>query len=121
MPIIRPVSKLPGLTAALAGLAAAGSLILGPAAPAEALAGPSHRCPEGYVCFWSGPDFTGTMYVWHNPVSHYCDPTPPQPARTIYNNDDEAWAFYRDLDCTTLAVTLPPGRFARDTEAYSWK
>ncbi|TDD95824.1 peptidase inhibitor family I36 protein [Actinomadura rubrisoli] len=121
MRITRPASAMPAVAAALTTLIAAGSLVLGPAAPAGAAAVPSHRCPQGYVCFWTEPNFQGKMTVYQNPVSHSCGKTEAQPARTIFNNDDEAWSFYRDLDCTTLAVTLPPGRFAPDTEAYSWK
>lgn len=108
-----------------AASALVGGLILttSPAGAAQA-ATPSAidaLCPQGYVCFWSGPNFTGDLQVYSNPTYHTCDTTPAQPARSIINRDDQPWSFYSDLDCGAFAVTLSPGESDPFVKVYSWK
>lgn len=106
--------------AALSAVALAGTLSLPAAASAHAPAKPSSHCPEGYVCFWTGPHYSGTIHVY-DPVSYYCDTVPAAPARTVFNNDDKTWSFYADQDCGAHVRTLAPGGVLHDTEIFSWK
>lgn len=88
-----------------------------PAASAEAA--PSSRCPEGYVCFWSGDNFTGTMTVYENPKNHTCSTITPG-VRTVYNNDDQAWDFYKDSSCRAFGYHLEPGEYETGQRVSSW-
>ncbi|GAA4946132.1 hypothetical protein HD597_006769 [Nonomuraea thailandensis] len=105
----------------LASLTSAAALTFaaGVAQPAAA-AVPSHRCAQGYVCFWTGDGFQGEVF-FYQPVSDWCDVTPTQPARTIYNNTNRPWAFYRDTQCGALDATLAPGTWKTGLESYSWR
>jgi Peptidase inhibitor family I36 len=114
---MRSITKL--AIALTGGLALAPSLASAAQAAVPAVHSP--RCPQGYVCFWTGPSFSGEMKVYQNPVSHTCDPAPAQPSRTIYNNDDEPWSFYADVQCGAHVVTLSPGEAATDVKVYSWQ
>jgi hypothetical protein len=33
---------------------------------------PNSRCIDGYICFWTGPDFTGVITGYQNPVHNNC-------------------------------------------------
>ncbi|CAL9327313.1 peptidase inhibitor family I36 protein [Streptomyces sp. SudanB182_2057] len=112
-------TKLQSLVRALAvaGVLAAS---LAPASTASAI--PNDRCPEGYVCFWTGYDFTGTMSVYNNPrfPDYLCTGIRPA-ARTVFNNDDQPWNFYRDTNCQQFAVALEPGDVETSDRLLSWK
>jgi hypothetical protein len=104
--------------AVLAAMAAVAALSFTAAGPASADA----QCPQNTVCFWTGPNFTGEMSTYENPVSHECGRTPAQPARSIYNNDsDQEWTFYQDPYCSAFATTLAPGEREPFTHVYSWQ
>jgi hypothetical protein len=77
-------------------------------------------CPDGYVCFFSGPNFTGDMAVHKNPENHDCGATGVRPARSIINRDDQTWDFFHDGGCRAWAGTLAPGQNFTDTHANSW-
>ncbi|MFI9588071.1 peptidase inhibitor family I36 protein [Streptomyces sp. NPDC052236] len=114
--------------AALGALVGSAALSLGITSPVSAAA-PNEAatsraaasCPDGHVCFWSLPDFRGKMTIYDNPVWHDCAATDLQPARSIYNNDDQTWSFYGDLNCTAHAVTLASGETAEHTRVFSWQ
>jgi hypothetical protein len=132
--------------AALASLAAAGTISLIPtvtasAAPAREVparevpardvpardvpardvpASAASRCPADHVCFYSGANYTGKMEVHKNPRKHECGVASLRPARSVYNRDDQTWGFYADLKCTDHARTLAPGTGITYTEAFSW-
>ncbi|GAA4339490.1 hypothetical protein GCM10023086_74500 [Streptomyces venetus] len=81
---------------------------------------PSDRRPEGYVCFWTGPNYTGVMSVYSNPVNHNsCDAIKPA-ARTVFNNDDQSWDFYPDTNCRVYASTLAPGESNEYKQVNTW-
>ncbi|MFC5835905.1 peptidase inhibitor family I36 protein [Nonomuraea insulae] len=109
---IRPA----GIAAASLGIAVAA---IGGPELAQAPADPTNRCPSGYVCFWSGPHFTGEMSLQKNPASHSCGTTPVASARTVYNRDDQTWDFYADTDCSTPTANLGPGRWDDETSVSS--
>ncbi|MFD8562803.1 peptidase inhibitor family I36 protein [Streptosporangium canum] len=67
--------------------------------------------PQGYVCLWTEDDFDGEMFGY-KPVSYYCDIAPAQPVRTIFNNTNRPWVFYRD---STAAPWTPPSPQPRQT------
>ncbi|WP_326798569.1 peptidase inhibitor family I36 protein [Streptomyces sp. NBC_01808] len=113
---------LPGIKAPVRVLAVAAAVATSAVVPTAggAQAVPSDRCPEGYVCFWTGPNFTGTMTVFENPSGlNDCDAINPA-ARTVFNNDDQTWNFYRDTSCRAYAYTLDPGQYNDDTTVHSW-
>jgi hypothetical protein len=107
------------LAAGPAVLAAAGTIALlaGPSAQASV---PSDRCPQGYVCFWTGEDFSGEMRVYNNPAYHDCAETDGG-ARTVFNNDDQTWSFYADQSCGAHVTTLESGEYYSGRRVHSWK
>ncbi|MEU7488594.1 peptidase inhibitor family I36 protein [Streptomyces sp. NPDC042319] len=91
-------------------------------APADnATAAPSEKCPEGYVCFWTGPNFTGTMTVHHEPGDTGCTAVSGTSARTVFNNHSRSWNFYSGNNCESLAYALAPGDYNSTDRVFSWK
>ncbi|MGI5466281.1 peptidase inhibitor family I36 protein [Streptomyces sp. CA-132043] len=95
------------------------SIIAGPAGAASAEQ--SERCPEGYVCFWTEGNFTGNMTVYENPAHHNCTVVEGISAGSVYNNDDQAWDFYRDASCGSYLYTLAPGEQNTTVRVHSWQ
>ncbi|GGU72740.1 hypothetical protein GCM10010211_43230 [Streptomyces albospinus] len=116
------------VTAALGSLAAAAALALATTAPAHARTGavsdaPARAaadCPQGYVCFWSEPDFGGEMRAAQNP-QHDCEATPVQPARSVYNHGSDSRTFSSKPRCSVRVGSLEPGGSARSIEVSSWQ
>lgn len=101
---------------AAAGLVAAAALPAGSASADD--------CAAGYVCFYTGADYTGTMTSYGNPETHICGGIPRAPALSVINNDDDAWTLYTGdfLRCRGDSVTVGAGERATGFSGmYSWK
>jgi hypothetical protein len=108
------------LKAALSPVALAGALAVSVATPATAAPQPNSHRPVGYVCFWTGPNYTGTMTAYPNPSGlNDCDGIEGG-ARTVYNNDDQPWDFFQDGGCRAFAYHLEPGQANTYQQVNSW-
>ncbi|MFF2805799.1 peptidase inhibitor family I36 protein [Streptomyces sp. NPDC058000] len=118
------------LGTALGPLTAAAALILATVLTSPAHAGTSAAsaprarataaCPEGSLCFWSEPDFGGTMRTAQDP-RHDCESAPFQPARSVYNHAYETRTFYSGPRCSVRVGALEPGGSARSVSVSSWR
>lgn len=76
-------------------------------------------CPQGALCWWTGPDYTGARsYGWPVP-SGQCLPFHdasggPSPSRSIINNGTIDQRLWQNVDCTGQNFVLPPGSAVPD-------
>ncbi|MFE9360284.1 peptidase inhibitor family I36 protein [Streptomyces olivaceoviridis] len=109
--------------AALSAAALAGALALTAAAPASAAQQPNSHWPVSYACFWTWPDYTGTMTVYPNAHEAGDCTGITGSASSLFNKDGQpwcTWGFYRDNGCRAYAYTLQPGESETFTRVNSW-
>ncbi|MEU9121105.1 peptidase inhibitor family I36 protein [Streptomyces sp. NPDC048506] len=131
-PPVRPANAALGSLAAAAALAlattcparagtsAAPSAAAPGTAAADAQARAAADCPQGLVCFWSEPSFSGEMRAVPDP-QHECEATPVQPGRSVYNHGGGSRTFFSGPGCSVRVGTLEPRGSARSIDVSSWR
>ncbi|MEU8777014.1 peptidase inhibitor family I36 protein [Streptomyces sp. NPDC048606] len=83
----RPGPPRPGRAAAALAAAACLALTPAPAAPAAPAPAPAGGCPPGWMCGWTGPDFTGVASLVAEDFPRYPETT----AYVGFNDGASVW------------------------------
>ncbi|MGP3989309.1 peptidase inhibitor family I36 protein [Streptomyces sp. 3N207] len=78
-------------------------------------------CPADTVCFYSEPNYQGQRSDYYNPRWRYCGVTPITPSKSVWNNDDQTWAFFDSgWGCYGTRWEAGPGQGVPEMDAVHW-
>jgi len=77
---------------------------------------PAWQCPDGYACFWSGPDGTGSRCTWDLDDPDWragrvvCSWSETDDVRSVINNGPDAVSYFRQANFRGRLDCVEPGQ-----------